>query len=502
MIDDNKHGTGYGLTITTLCTLGLSLILLPIAPAWDLANIVMLYLLLVLILSIKLGRVSGICASFLSVLSFDYLFVPPRFSFSVDNSQHLVTFAVMLITAIVTAHMASTLKKNAVEASAREKRSQDFYEVSARLAGAADIEAVLHITQEFLWDQTGMPSRVLITHSDVVLDESAADARIKIEPHLATMALRTLKTLHSQAFKGEGWGYAYIPLHNGAQIQGLLVLAADAEKPELPAASLAMAEGYASLLTTALLRLGSVEEVHLTRVQAASDKLRSSILSALSHDFRTPLTVLVGQADELLSASRPSPVEIQGMAKKIHDQAKNLSNLMTNLLELARLNTGRTRLKLEWTEVSDVINSAIRQLEAPLKEYQVAVSIAQDFPLVQMDPMLIERVVVNLLENAIKYSASGSRIDVMTGVDAGEVEVKVMDQGRGFQPGSIPRIFDIFERGEKESTVSGFGLGLSICKVIVEAHGGRISAHNSPGGGATVAFRLKAGTPPVVEVDD
>ena len=242
-----------------------------------------------------------------------------------------------------------------------------------------------------------------------------------------------------------------------------------------------------------------VEVAQRTQVQVVSERLRSSILSALSHDLRTPLTALVGLADSL-TVSRPPLADVaRETAEAIREQAERLAGLVGNLLDMARLHAGEITLRKEWQPIEEVIGSSIKLLGRALAEHPVKVLLAGDFPLLEFDAVLIERVLCNLLENAAKYSPPGSPIEIAVRLREHRAEVAVSDGGKGFAEDASGALFEMFVRGEHESSTPGVGLGLAICRAIVDAHGGTIAAANRAPGGACVSFTLPLGEPPLVE---
>ena len=484
--------------LTVLMTASLAVLLMPLAERWELANIVMLFLLFVLGVAIKLGQVSGVVAAVCSVFFFDFLFVPPRFSLQVANPEHLVTFAVMLLTAVVSAQMAARLKRNAEDAHDREAHTHSLYQVARELAGTQSVKDVAQITQEFLGKQVGLNAYVIVTDERVVKTQMVGAAQFHVETHLATMALTSKKTVSSSALSTTGWGCVYIPLISAEHVHGVLVLAVHQETTEVNPEKIAFCEAYASLLSITLERLHFVEVAYAHELSVTSERLRSSILSAISHDLRTPLTVMVGMADTLTSHEPPLPADAVATVHTIQDQARRLSSLVSNLLEMARLSAGDVQLRLDWHDITDVISASIEHLGDALNAHALSVHIPADVSLVQIDAVLMERVVTNLLENATKYSPKGSAISLQVAEGERELQLIVQDQGRGIPPQKLDSMFDMFERGSKESNIQGFGLGLSICKVIVQAHGGQISASNRPSGGAELTVCLPKSTQPTV----
>jgi two-component system, OmpR family, sensor histidine kinase KdpD len=258
-------------------------------------------------------------------------------------------------------------------------------------------------------------------------------------------------------------------------------------------------EAVANLTVIAIERLHYVEVAQQTQLEASAERLRSSVLSALSHDLRTPLTGLVGMADVLALAAEPQLENVYNAATSIRDQARAMNNLLDNLLDMARLHAGKVELRKDWQLFEDVIGSSIKLLKSALTQHPVKVVLAPDLPLVEFDDVLLERVLCNLLENAAKYSAAGAPIEVRGFVEGEYACVAVRDHGQGFPADQIESLFAMFSRGKSESSTIGVGLGLAICRAIVEAHGGKIKASNCEGGGACVTFWLPLGNPPCID---
>jgi two-component system sensor histidine kinase KdpD len=253
-----------------------------------------------------------------------------------------------------------------------------------------------------------------------------------------------------------------------------------------------LVETCASLLAISLERIHYIEVAQQSTLQIESERLRNSLLTAISHDLRTPLAALVGLADALrLTPLQPQQAEV---AEAMRRSSLRMSALVSNLLDMARLQSGTVQLNRQWMPLQEVVGSALASADEMLAGREVVVALPAELPLAQVDAVLMERVLVNLLENAAKYAPGPVRIEAR--VAGRQVEIDVVDQGPGFPPGRETQLFDKFERGDRESATPGVGLGLAICKAIVEAHGGRISAHNAATGGACVRVELPLGQPP------
>lgn len=494
-----KSTSVRGYVLTILACGAMTLIATPLHIYLDLANIVMLFLLTVLLVAVKLGRNQAILASVLSVLLFDLFFVPPRFSLAVSNIQYLVTFAVMLVTALTTAQLAAGLRQRAQQSLFREQQTQALYQLASQLAGTLTLEQVAGIAQTFIETQFGAQSRILLPNEQELLSDSPEPGSLPVEMHLARIALEGGQLVRNDELNSMGYAPLYLPLRASMRIRGVLAVKFADGSPELSSDALSLLETLASLIAVAVERLHYVEVAQTTEVNMLTERLRGSILAALSHDLRTPLTAMVGLADSLSLIQPALPATALETAQALHEQAARLAGLVSNLLDMARLNAGEVTLRRDWQLLEEVIGASIKLLGSALAEHPIKVTLPKGLPLLNYDAVLIERVLCNLLENAAKYSPPGSVIELLAIQHDDHVEVRVEDQGPGFSSERRDDLFKMFVRGESTTGKPGTGLGLAICKAIVEAHGGLISADNRPDGGACVSFTLPKGTPPIVE---
>jgi two-component system sensor histidine kinase KdpD len=476
------------LALSVLACSLTALVAAPLSGLLDLANMVMPFLLTVLLVAVSLGRNPAVLAAVLSVVLFDVFFVPPRFSLAVSNLQYLITFAVMLATALITAHLAASLKEKARDAERREQRTRALYEIAGKLAGALNLTQVAEIVEGFVAGE-------LRAASALQIDETEAAMPSWFDVSLASRARETRGCI---AGTGECPVY-YLPLAAPMRVRGILAIRLAVDSPLPAAENRALMEALASLVAIAVERLHYVEVAQSSELRMATERLRSSILSALSHDLRTPLTVLVGLADSLFLSRPQLPAAALETAGTLREQAGRLAGLVTNLLEMARLHAGSVNLRREWQPIDEVIGSSLKLLNGALGQHHLRVDLQPELPLLYFDAVLVERVLCNLLENAAKYSPPGGEIVVMAQLAGSTVEVAVGDRGPGFAEGGNQQLFEMFVRGERESDKPGTGLGLAICHAIVEAHGGSIRIEQRSGGGALVVFALPRGEPPVVE---
>ncbi|WP_281985665.1 DUF4118 domain-containing protein [Azonexus hydrophilus] len=479
---------GQKMVLSALACVLVAIVAAPLREVLDLANMVMLFLLTVLVVAVSLGRNPAILASVLGVLLFDVFFVPPHFSLAVSNLQYLITFAVMLATALITGHLTATLKEQAAEAERRERRTHALYEIASKLAGALNEAQVREIVTPFVTAEFSGRCALWLAERDF-----SGDAAVEgFAPAIADLVMASgLRRVDHDA------GHAlYLPLKAPMRVRGVLLV----QTPErLPEADLAFVEALASLVAIAVERLHYVEVAQRSEVDMATERLRSSILSALSHDLRTPLTVLIGLADSISLAAPELPAVAQDKLDELREQTRRLAGLVGNLLEMARLNAGSVTLRQEWQSLEEVVGSSLKLVGDALGRHRLRVELPRDLPLLRFDAVLIERVLCNLLENAAKYSPADGEIRISAQVAGDFVELSVSDQGPGFPEPLSGDLFDMFVRGNGESATPGAGLGLAICRAIVDAHGGRLRVANHSTGGACVQVSLPRGEPPLIE---
>lgn len=288
-----------------------------------------------------------------------------------------------------------------------------------------------------------------------------------------------------------------MPLRVSRGLQGVLGFVLD-DAGTLTGYVRELLETMASVVAVALERIHYAELAKTTEVKMASETLRSTILSALSHDLRTPLTALVGMADTLAEGRAAQPDKQRAMILAIRDQGLTINRLVSNLLEMARLQSGAVTLNREWQPVEEVIGASLQQMRLQLDGHPVRVEVMPSLPPVEFDAVLMERALCNLLENAAKYSPPGTGIDLSAGQVNNWLEIEICDRGPGLPEGCEAEIFGLFRRGQRESNIPGVGLGLAIVRTIVEAHGGRVDAENRSDGGACFRLHLPMGAPPHV----
>uniref|UniRef100_UPI003F493321 DUF4118 domain-containing protein n=1 Tax=Cupriavidus necator TaxID=106590 RepID=UPI003F493321 len=498
-LDWRGHSAAAAIVgVTTVLAAGL-------LSVFDLANVVMVFLLAVVGISIRYGRGPGALAAMLSVLAFDFFFVPPKLTLTVNDTQYFFTFALMLVVALVIGQLAAQLRYEAKIARLRERRAGELAGLAQQLSAALTIEQIVGIAIDRI-------DAVFQAKSAVLLPDSQERVR---EPHEAPEAASLAVTDNSvaqwvydhQQPAGEGTNTLpstparYLPLKAPIRTRGVLVIQpADAALFDTPE-DMHLLDACAAQIALALERVHFVEVAQDALVNMERERLRNSLLAAVSHDLRTPLTALVGLADTL-TRNRLTAEAKRELTVAMRDKAKATAELVGKLLDMARLQSGAIKLKSDWQSLEEVLGSARRQLDPVLVGHRVSSRLPPDLPLCEFDPVLIERVLVNLLENAAKYTPPGSEVVVSATAGDDNLRVTVDDNGPGLPAGREEQLFGKFERGESESSTPGVGLGLAICRAIVEAHGGSMHAEQRSEGGARFVFTLPRRTAPnVIETE-
>jgi len=480
-----------------------TLLSIPLAQRFDRSNIVAIFILTVVLVAVRFGRGAAALAAVLSVCSFDFFFVPPRFSFAVSDVQYLLTFGIMLAVGLITGQLTAGLRFQARVAAHREERAGSLYEIARDLSGAVQTDQVVRISDESI-ERTFRASAALLLPNaggKLTAATSRTDASLTVDIGIAQWAFDRGQPAGFGTDTLPGSEVLYIPLRAPIQARGVLAVKAQNRRLLRIPEQRQLLDTFAALIAIALERVHYVEVAQDALVRMESERLRNSLLAALSHDLRTPLTVLVGLAESLTLTKPPLSAPQLETSQAIQDEARRMIALVSNLLDMARIESGEVKLNLQWQSLEEVVGSALNAMHAALLRHVVEVRIPRDLPLVRFDALLIERVLVNLLENASKYTPPGSRVTVSAEVSGDELRVSVSDDGPGLPAGREEAVFQKFTRGVRESATPGVGLGLAICRAIVESHQGKIVGANRPGGGARFTFTLPLGVPPEASAD-
>ena len=491
------HGSLPRYAWVIASSVAITVLATPLVDFFDLANIVMLFLLGTVLVALRFGRGPAALAAFLNVAAFDFFFVAPRLSFAVSDVQYLVTFAIMLVVGLLTGQLTAGLRFQARISAGRERRAQSLFELTRDLSAALLNSQVAELGETAVRRDFGGQVLVLTTdardqlvlpgHAPPGFDTSVADWAFR---HAQAAGLAT-STLSAQSWH-------YVPLKATMRVRGVLALQPVRPRWLLIPEQLQQLDTLARQIATALERVHYVDIAQQAVVEMESERLRNTLLAAISHDVRTPLTALIGLSESLQRSQPPLQPQQAGMAQAMTQQARQLNALVSNLLDMARLQNGAVSLHREWQSVEEVVGSAIRAAQPALDGRTVRADVPPDLPLVEFDAALMERVLVNLLENAAKYGAPPFEIHARATL--GSLVLSVRDHGPGLPPalrGREAELFEKFTRGQSESATPGVGLGLAICKAIVDAHRGKIAAGNAQGAGAEFTITLPRSSPPM-----
>lgn len=467
-------------------------------PHVALPNLVLIYLVGVLVVATRFGRGPSLLASVLSVAAFDFFFVPPPFTFAVADTHYLITFAVMLAVALVISDLAARIRAQAEAARERERGTAALYAMSRDLGRARSVGDVLSASTRHLAE---------VFTSDVAFLLPGVDGAPTVQPGATFDPDPSDRAVARQAFErrqpaGLGSTSAralYLPLVASRDILGVMgVRPADVHAFD-SVDQRERLEAFANQTALGLERARLAEEAHAAEVRVETERLRSSLLNSVSHDLRTPLATITGAASVLLGGDgRIDDTTKRELLESVRDEAERLNRLVGNLLEMTRLESGSLRLQRDWHPIEEIVGAALRRLGKRLADRRVDVRLAPDLPLVLMDDVLVEQVLINLLDNALKYTPAGTPIRITATASDDRITIEVADRGRGLACGEEERVFEKFYRGGGASQ-RGAGLGLAISKGVVETHGGRVWAHTLPEGGAAFFFTLPVtDTPPAV----
>jgi len=482
---------GWALVTTLLC----SAVAFGLYPRFELANLVMVYLLGVTVAGLRFGRGPAVMTAILNVAAFDFFFVPPRFSFAVSDVQYLLTFSVMLTIALVIANLVASVRQQTRVAGARERRTALLYAMSRELAATRGISGMARAAVRHLAEVFQIKAVVLLPDAEGKL-HYPRDRPLENSFRSADLAVAQWVADHSrQAGLGTDTLPAatglYLALGDERQRLGVLAVLPSNPRRVLLPEQRHLLETFASQIGLALERARLAEVAEAAGLAAERESLRNTLLASISHDLRTPLAVMAGAGSTLAEhGAKLDEATRFSLAHSIETKAREMSELVSNVLDLMRFESGQVVLRRDWETLDDLVGTALQRLEVRLAGHAVELRMAPELPPVYVDATLIVQLFANLLDNAAKYTPAGTRVSVSAVADGAFVRVVVEDDGPGLPPGEPARLFDKFQRGNGEGTVVGVGLGLAICQAIVRAHGGEIEAQRRAGRGARFEFTL------------
>ena len=468
-------------------------------------DVAMVYLLGVGVVAARYGRGPSVFAALGSIAVFDFFFVPPFYTFAVSDVRYLLTFAVMLAIALMISGLTLRIRAQAESARDRERRTATLYAMSRELAGARGRAELVRVVERHVADSFAAQAQILLpgdgNRVEIPVGTAPAYPIDEKERSVAQWAFDRGRVAGVGSDTLPGALARYVPLPGSAGMVGVVgVRAADPRRLQDPVLQ-RLLETFAAQAAVALERALVAEQAQHEQVEAEAERLRTSLLSSLSHDMRTPLGAITGAASSLLEDRGSLPeASRHDLVRTILEESTRMNRLIGNLLDMIRLESGALQVQKDWQPLEEVVGVALIRLEERLKQHPVTVRLPPDLPLLMMDGLLVEQVFVNLLENAAKYTPAGTPVEITAAAGDGAVVVDVADRGPGFPPGEEARVFDKFYRVAGATSTAGVGLGLTICRGIVTAHGGRIWAENRAGGGAVFHFTLPLAVEPPASV--
>lgn len=479
---------------------GVTLLGFPIHYLINSTNLAMIYLLVVVAAALFLGRGPSIFTSLLSAVAFDFFFTDPRLSFTIADTQYLLTLIGLLGVSLVISNLAGTVRDQVEASQQREAQTAALYALGRELNISPDLSSVIQTISRHVGQSLSRDVNILIPGGNGLtqaisspgLDLDAEDYRI------ALWAFQNSKSAGRGTDLFPNAKARYEPLISSQGVAGVLVVFPASPTQYLSPAQGDLLETYCNLAGLAIERAHLAEQANQAKLLSATEKLQTALLNSISHDLRTPLATITGTFSSLYETESGDE---NGLVEMDHEtklelietgweEAERMNRLVGNLLDMTRLEGGALHPSIVEGDIEEVIGAALARLRNRLNNHPVRTSIPSQHALVPLDPVLVEQVLVNLLDNSIKYSPSGGEIQINVNYSETELEVAVLDRGQEIPKEGLNRVFDRFYRIHRSESVSGTGLGLSICKGIIEAHKGQIWAENREGGGTKMTFTI------------
>jgi len=468
-------------------------------PYFAVVDLVMVYLLGVVFTASRTSRGASLFVTFLSVAAFDFFFIPPYYTFAVSDVRYFVTFVVMFTVAFVISRLTHRVQDQAKAARRRERRTAALYSLSQKLVHERGIERLSTIAMKHIGD-------VFSSHVVVLVPDDGSTLTVPVTGPITfaldqkEMSVAQWTFTHRQrAGLGtdtlSGAKALYLPLAAASRVVGVIGIMPAQKDFFFDQEQVHVLESFANQIAMAIDRSMLSREAQQALLKAETETLRNTLLSSVSHDLRTPLAAITGSATTLLQkdVTLGAPERFE-LVQTIYEEAEHLNQIIRNVLAMTRIEAGAITVKKEWQSIEEIVGAVLTRLGERISERPIKTSLAADLPLVSFDPLLIEQVLMNLLDNALKYTPAGTPIELSANMRDGSVVVELKDRGAGIPKGEEEKIFDKFVRGSVAG--GGIGLGLTICRAIIEAHGGKIWAENRPGGGAVFRFSLPIGEQP------
>ena len=473
------------VAFSTLIGIGLFQLLAP-------TNLAMIYLACVVIVSLRWGRGPSILATVLGVAAFDFFFIPPYCTFAVADSQYLLTFAVLLVTGVVISTLASRIHIQTEAIKRRERRTAALLNLSKELARLPTRGSVAIAARKIIGEALEVHVWIIVRLEDGTYGSTDLSPD-GIAPQKHEGVIRWVFDHKRPAGYGTdtlpGTDATYVPLIGADDIVGVLGVQPIAPDSKLSTSQRKMLDAFAGQVAMAMERCLFAVEAEQVRLQMETERLRNTLLSAVSHDLRTPLTGITGAASLLVEGNELGSDARRELAESILDESDRLNRLVANLLDMTRLEAGAISLQLALQPIEEVVGVVLNRLERQLRDHPIQTDLPPDLPPARIDGLLIQQVLVNLLDNAAKFSAPGTPIELRAFQKENNLVMEVLDRGPGIPPNEVNNLFEKFYRVEGQSQ-AGTGIGLAICRGIIELHHGTMTAENRTSGGSVFRFTI------------
>jgi len=456
-------------------------------------NMIMFYLLAVVVAALRLGFRPALFTALVGVLAFDFFLVPPYFSFAVTDTQYLITFAGLFTVGAVISTLVARARSRTETLKMRESQTATLYALSRDLASVFGLNKILNVVIHHVGETLNAEIAILLPEGES-LTVQASSSGLSLGEKQKSVALWTFRNGQMAGRGTDTLSSAevlYIPLQTGGKVVGVMGIKLRNSDESLAPETRRVLEAFSGQAALAIERVSLARQADRAELLQATERLERALLNSISHDLRTPLSSITGA----LSSLREEGNFLNGESRRelidlAWEEAGRMDRFISNLLDITRLEAGALKIKREPYEVQDLLGSCLTSLEPRLKERKINIHIPPNLPLVPMDSVLMAQVLINLLDNALKYSPPDGMIEVAARIRENWMEIEVADQGPGIPEENLTQVFNKFFRLSHTVEVSGTGLGLAISKGIVEAHGGRIWAENRPAGGSKIVFIL------------
>ena len=456
-------------------------------------NMIMFYLLAVVVAALRLGFRPALLTALLGVLAFDFFLVPPYFSFAVTDTQYLITFAGLFTVGAVISTLVARARSQTETIKIREAQTATLYALSRDLSSAASLNDILNAVIRHVGETLNAQIAILLPDGES-LNVQTSSSGFSLGEKQKSVALWTFRNGQMAGRGTDTLSSAellYLPLQTGGRVVGVMAMKLSTSDEVLAPESQRLLEPFAIQAALAIERAHLAQKAEQSQLLQATERLERSLLNSISHDLRTPLSSIMGALSSLrYEGNSPEAESKRELMDLAWEEAGRMNRFISNLLDITRLEAGVLKIKREPYDVQDLLGSCLASLEPRLKERRVKIDLPPNLPLVPMDSVLMAQVLINLLDNALKYSPPDGIIEIAARTRENWLEVEVADQGPGIPKEYLMQVFNKFFRLSRHEEFSGTGLGLAISKGIIEAHGGEIWAENRPGGGSKIIFTL------------